>query len=108
LRCKIAQASHPLEDYFNVVSTGEAFDQVYVGSDEEDTTYGDPFNAYVWRNSPFDDFYGTLIIPVTLKNGLKFNGAHSFKFNIANGLMYSIADDVWTHLIEAGGVENPT
>ena len=107
LNCKVAQASYPLDNYFNDDSTDEGFDQVYVGSDAEDPTYGDPYNAYVWRHSTNDNFYGTLIIPVTLKNGLKFNGSHSYKFNIANGLMFG-ADDVWTHLIEAGGVENPT
>jgi hypothetical protein len=107
LDCKVAQATKPLNDYFDVSDTDEAFDQVYVGSGDEDTTYGDPYNAYVWKHSTNDNFYGTLIIPVTLKKGLKFNGAHSFKFNIANGLLFG-ADDVWTHLIEAGGVDNPT
>ena len=106
LNCKVAQATHPLDEYFNVSDTDEAFDQVYVGSDAEENSE-DPYNAYVWRHSTNDNFYGTLIIPVTLKNGLKFNGSHSYKFNIANGLMFG-ADNVWTHLIEAGGVDNPT
>ena len=107
LNCKVAQAPAPLDQYFDVSDTDEGFSDVYVGSGDEDPTYGDPYNAYVWKHSTNDNFYGTLIIPVTLKNGLKFNGSHSYKFNIANGLMFG-ADDVWTHLIEAGGVDNPT
>ena len=107
LNCKVAQATHPLDKYFDVSGTKEAFDQVYVGDDDEQNGE-DPYNAYVWKHSTNDNFYGTLIIPVTLKNGLKFNGSHSYKFNIANGLMFVAVDDVWTNLIEAGGVDNPT
>ena len=106
LDCKVAQATKPLKDYFDVSDTDEGFEQVYVGDDDEQNGE-DPYNAYVWRHSTNDNFYGTLIIPVTLKNGLKFNGSHSYKFNIANGLMF-VAGDVWTNLIEAGGVDNPT
>ncbi len=104
LNCKVAQAKHPLD--FNVSGTEETFDQVYVGDDDEQNGE-DPYNAYVWKHSTNDNFYGTLIIPVTLKNGLKFNGSHSYKFNIANGLMF-VAGDIWTNLIEAGGVDTPT
>jgi len=106
LHCKVAQATHPLDEFFDVPSSSEEFDNVYVGTQDEENSE-DPYNAYVWKHSTNDNFYGTLIIPVTLKNGLKFNGSHSYKFNIANGLMFG-ADDVWTHLIEAGGVDNPT